>query len=188
MTVDNEQEEQCETKSASICSTSTSFGVTTTGTITSTTTTAVSSTCETVFGCDVTDTATDTTTTSITGACALPTQPSGALNARQYDPECGANAIVYPTDRYDVVNIRTLLTEYAGEYEEVGSTAGGYTSFFWVPDMDADTMQKCIESVRNHIHGEAPVCDVAPWLILICVGRCFLRLLLRGVECQCGPG
>ena len=167
MTYESDPEKQCETESASICSTTTSYGVTTTGTITSTTTTSVSSTCETIFGCDVTDSATATATTSVTGACPLPTNArrhvrwsdsdeeynnnssdSSPLATRQ-DAPCGANAVVYPANPEAVGEIPRILAAYEGKYVAVGSAEGGFTSFYWVPGMDADTMSNCTKSVRN---------------------------------------
>lgn len=163
MTYSSDPEKQCETKSASICSTTTSFGVSTTGTVTRTTATATSSTCQTVYGCDVKDSATATATTSVTGACPLPTKArrwsdsdqeygtnssdsSLGLETRQAD-RCGANAIVYPADPEAVGEIPKLLAAYAGKYVAVGSSQGGFTSFYWVPNMDAQTMSNCTKSV-----------------------------------------
>ncbi|KAK3368019.1 hypothetical protein B0H63DRAFT_565848 [Podospora didyma] len=57
---------ECETESAEICATRTSYGVSVSSTVTSTTLTSVMSTCATVYGCSVSDSGTTATTT---GAC-----------------------------------------------------------------------------------------------------------------------
>ncbi|OIW23586.1 pectin lyase-like protein, partial [Coniochaeta ligniaria NRRL 30616] len=102
MTYEGDPEKQCETESASICSTTTSYGVSTTGTITRTTATS--------------------------------------------EAPCGANAIVYPANPEAVGEIPRILAAYEGKYVAVGSAQAGFTSFYWVPDMDAQTMSNCTKS------------------------------------------
>lgn len=62
-------------------------------------------------------------------------------------PGCPANAIVYPANPENVGNIPTLLQEYAGKYKEIKSSELGFTSFFWVPYLDQETMDKLKQSV-----------------------------------------
>ncbi|KAH7121439.1 hypothetical protein EDB81DRAFT_813954 [Dactylonectria macrodidyma] len=57
---------ECETESAEMCITSTSYGVSIGDSVTSTTATQVISTCGTVFGCNVEDSDTTATVTSVT--------------------------------------------------------------------------------------------------------------------------
>ena len=62
---------QCDTQTAHLCQTTTSFGITVSGTLTKTTTTAVGSVCATVLGCGLEDDD-STKTTSKVAECTPP--------------------------------------------------------------------------------------------------------------------
>ena len=94
----------CETKTASICSTSTSLGITVSSTFTITTTAEVSSSCATIFGCEASSTATSITTASTAYCSSAPTtSDSGAFEKVQAAPACpvAVTYIVWPMDGTD---------------------------------------------------------------------------------------
>lgn len=128
---------------------------------------STSSRCETLTGCTVSGA--DTTEVSTTDL-SCPTQPA---RARRFDPtgpvviaaaqptaldgdaplvprqaqSCGALAAVFPRDSKDVGEIPKLLERYTGKYETIESKEYGFTSLFWVPDLDPLTMSNLTNSV-----------------------------------------
>ena len=83
-----DEPENCTPKSASLCSTTTSFGTTVSQGVTKTTTTKVQSTCATITGCEVQDS--EATQTQVGGSC--------APRRRQVAPRTAAAALPEVTD------------------------------------------------------------------------------------------
>lgn len=150
------EEPSCETVSASICSTTTSYGLSASGDVTKTTTTSVMSTCETIHGCSVTDYETATATAACSTAVAkrqqtpqtigaVPTNVAHAeatISPRQgstcEDPK--ADSIVYMRDRQwsdaHVAPVLALLKERGVTYNQFSTNTidGGYTPFLHIND------------------------------------------------------
>ncbi|KAK2030564.1 pectin lyase-like protein [Colletotrichum zoysiae] len=157
---------ECETATASVCSTAITLSISTSGTTTRTITSTLSS-CEEIRGCGVRDSDATTTTTTSPDSCPLPTQNAKreepgyakaehtALMRRQAEPlpppGCPDVAIIYPKDNENVGGIIRILDE-AGftvgsdtrQYRQIGSTQSQFTLYFWVSFLDADT-KKALE-------------------------------------------
>ncbi|KAL0929845.1 Killer toxin subunits alpha/beta 6 [Colletotrichum truncatum] len=140
----------CETESASLCSTTTTLKVTTIGQITSTVTSTASG-CDTIYGCSLTDWETQITTR--TDACELPspTKPitlralhgdvakervfnsvKAAISKRQNDDsDCDLTWwYLVPVNMDDPSLVRTVLDQYGSDVKEIKSDAGGFTAFY----------------------------------------------------------
>ena len=166
ITYPDEEPTSCETQTASICSTDVIITTTTLGSFTSTIT-STSSECQEWEACLATDV--DVTITSTPDNCPLPTEISKRHDntARDGDPDdrgksdaeleprqngdpipgCAANAVVYPSDPDNVGDIREILSDY--DYQEAKSSEFGFTSFFWVPYLDRETMARLKDSVST---------------------------------------
>ncbi|KAK7710225.1 Glucan endo-1,3-alpha-glucosidase agn1 [Diaporthe eres] len=152
------------TVSASICSTTTSYGLSADGQVTKTTATSVMSTCETVLGCEVSDydSATATavcsnpqakrqeTTPRATPASATSTMSAGPTIAPRQNDDCEdptADILVYMSLRQwsdaHVAPVVALLEERGVSYKRFRTDAvdGGYTPFLHV--------NSCPESLRR---------------------------------------
>lgn len=148
----------CETRTASLCSTTT-FLKETVNKGTTQTITASSEYCETVQGCSVTDHDSHSTKTT-RSECPLPTpnivrreeeEKDDGVVRRQAPPPpgCPADAIVYPKDPMKAGNVPQILNEkYAGKYTEVKSKTVGFISFWFIPLLDEQTMDILKNSVR----------------------------------------
>lgn len=157
-------EPACETVSASICSTTTSYGLSADGQVTKTTATSVMSTCETVLGCEVSDydSATATavcsnppakrheTTPRATPASATSTMSAEPTVAPRQNDDCEdptADILVYMSLRQwsdaHVAPVVALLEERGVSYKRFRTDAvdGGYTPFLHV--------NSCPESLRR---------------------------------------
>jgi hypothetical protein len=66
------------------------------------------------------------------------------------------DAIVYPNDPANVGQIPSLLSAYAGKYEQI--QARGMTGYFWVPALDQDTANNLRASVSAQI--DYTICQV----------------------------
>lgn len=151
LTYSDEPSSSCTTETESVCSTTTFVSATVTGGTTRTTTSA-SSACEEVRGCSLTFSNTATTTTTRADSC--PTDNAVAardeLQPRQFIPTpegCPADAIVFPRDSGNVGKIPDILSGYEGKYVEVKSKYFGFTSFYWVPRLDQETMNNLTKSL-----------------------------------------
>lgn len=156
LTYSDEPSSSCTTETESVCSTTTFVSATVTGGTTRTTTSA-SSACEEVRGCSLTFSNTATTTTTRADSC--PTDNAVAardeLQPRQFIPTpegCPADAIVFPRDSGNVGKIPDILSGYEGKYVEVKSKYFGFTSFYWVPRLDQETMNNLTKSVCISVH------------------------------------
>ncbi|EER40925.1 exo-beta-1,3-glucanase [Histoplasma capsulatum H143] len=162
VTYPKEKPTKCEKKSASMCAT-TVFKTTTTRGTTTSTISSTKSTCDTIYGCSASDGAITTTTRTTADNCPLQTitpkaYRTGAPSSAESEPRsqqaadgppppgCPANAVVYPSDIYNVGQIPQLLSEYKGKYREIKSTVFHFTSYFWVPYLDQKTMDVLLES------------------------------------------
>ncbi|KAI1771426.1 pectin lyase-like protein [Hypoxylon cercidicola] len=160
LTYSEDPRESCTTETGSVCSTTT-FVTETASPGGTRTTTSTSSACEEVIGCSLTESNTATATTTRTDVC--PTDNAAVagpmdnavadgdeLQRRQFIPSpegCPANAIVYPRDPENVGEIPRLLSSYEGKYVEIRSTEFDFTSFYWVPHLDQDTMNNLTKSL-----------------------------------------
>ncbi|XXG95201.1 hypothetical protein Hte_001461 [Hypoxylon texense] len=152
LTYSEDPTSSCTTQTGSVCSTTSFVSETVSGGSTKTTT-STSSACEVVRGCSLSESNTATATTTRTEACPLPTDNVVAagdeLQRRQFLPTpagCPANAIVYPSNPENVGQIPLILSSYEGKYVEVKSTEFGFTSFYYVPYLDQDTMNNLTKS------------------------------------------
>ncbi|KFX87604.1 hypothetical protein V490_08138, partial [Pseudogymnoascus sp. VKM F-3557] len=145
----------CEKVTASICSTTAIESITTIGPSESTITRTESSCGDEFTACGATDI--EATTTKEPDSCPLPTDnakrgvvddgPELARRQSQQRPAgCPANAVIYPKNPENVGDIPQLLSEYNGKYVQVQSKQISFTSFFWVPYLDAQTMAKVQQS------------------------------------------
>ncbi|OAX79997.1 hypothetical protein ACJ72_05678, partial [Emergomyces africanus] len=162
VTYPKEEPTKCEKKSASMCAT-TVFKTTTTRGTTTSTISSTKSTCDTIYGCSASDGGITTTTRTTVDNCPPQTITpkafqTGAPSSTESEPRpqqaangppppgCPANAVVYPSDIYNVGQIPQLLSKYKGKYVEIKSTVFHFTSYFWVPYLDQDTMDVLLES------------------------------------------
>ncbi|KAM7183947.1 glucan 1,3-beta-glucosidase [Naviculisporaceae sp. PSN 640] len=148
----------CQTKEASICYYSTSYGVTEDATTTRTTATSVAPPeCQTVYGCEVKDwetTATDTSIEQCERPTVVPRVPRRADLDRLYGCEtAGRNYIIYPSEfsGISVIRIRQQLERRRQvngiQFYEVRSSLGldpdraVVTIFFHVDLLDASVLR-----------------------------------------------
>jgi hypothetical protein len=127
-----EPEGGCETETAEMCITSTSYGVSVSNSETKTTTTAVLSTCGTILGCNLEDTETTVTTTSATTA-----SPTGTPFPHVVYPKEG-------TDSSQVASIEEQLKSLANESEIYTSSKDTFGVLFWrlpITSEDADDLK-----------------------------------------------
>ncbi len=151
-----EKPTKCETETAEICRTTTSFGLSVSGTVTKTTTTKTAEQCATIFGCKVEDQATTVTTVS---ACTVSPRPRLARSAprirgaaaeaaptgevqRRADPpaQCGPleDVVVFPLDPFNVASIRNYITQEGFKFTEVKSDKAGFTAYFYIQQLSYD--------------------------------------------------
>ncbi|KAK1974041.1 pectate lyase superfamily protein-domain-containing protein [Colletotrichum cereale] len=147
----------CEKATASFCSTNVIVSITTVGTSSSTFTRTESSCGDEFTACGLTDVEATATTTKTPDSCPLPTgnakrdveaeaEDTNLELTRRQDPPpppgCPANAVIYPRDPTNVGDIPQILVDYAGKYVQVQAKSVSFTSFFWVPYLDKETMGK----------------------------------------------
>ncbi|KAK4040087.1 pectate lyase superfamily protein-domain-containing protein [Parachaetomium inaequale] len=156
----------CETKSASVCSTTTSLVSVVSGGTTRTSTSA-SSTCATILGCNVQDDSTRTQVSTCSSAkskrrrgipqTAAPAQATApvARSASPHAADCSTYAgpaIIYPKNPKDQAGIQRIRDKLQGEeLHEARSDALGFTAFFWVEVLDRDELKQLNDMV-NEIH------------------------------------
>lgn len=158
VTYPTERLTSCDTATASFCSTTEHLTVTTRPGTTSTSTRTESS-CQEFRACGATNF--DSTATVTPDNCPLPTARAkrwddglevdsagaedhdgpGKLSRRQAPPPpgCPANKVLYPTNPEDTASIRRLLSDNNLEFVEVRAESVGYTAFFRVSLLDAET-------------------------------------------------
>lgn len=154
LTYSSEPTSGCTTKTASICSATTTFEVTSTDTFTSTTATATVTDCEPVVGCDASYSNTATRTTTVE-TCTVP--PTAAARARSAGPR-SADVIAYdfPTVRHradcvdvgvvvyprDPMNVGSIVLNLQNDFsDQIWSPKLGYTAYFWVQSLPGSTRE-----------------------------------------------
>ena len=126
-TYSSEPDKPCETRSASICSTTTSL-VSVVSRGTTTTSTSTTATCATILGCNVKDQSTGTAVSSSATASAT------------YGP-----AIIYPKepkDQMEIGVIRNKLDDLELIFLEIKSDALGFTAFFWISSIEKNDLDE----------------------------------------------
>lgn len=82
--------------------------------------------------------------------------PDQELHGRQLlpvsPPGCPAHAYVYPANPENVGEIPSLLRRYEGLYEAIRIGGNGPVVFYWVPRLDAQTM----EALKASVSGSPP--------------------------------
>ncbi|KAK4247523.1 glucan 1,3-beta-glucosidase [Corynascus novoguineensis] len=172
-------DEPCETRSASICSTTTSVTSIVSGGTTRTST-SISSACATILGCNVEDENTGTgvatctradsqrkRVATLTATPAIPTPDAVVARATSPSPSgCSPTngpAIIYPKNPKDdssVRRIRDKLSAMKIEVEdthEARSDALGFTAFFWVEYLsstDMNSLRDMVDDVQDVYHYE----------------------------------
>ncbi|KAK1832080.1 pectate lyase superfamily protein-domain-containing protein [Podospora conica] len=132
----------CQTETAEICRTTTSYGEVVSGTVTRTTATSTGEQCATILGCKVEDESTATTTAS---ACTVSPHPQRVRRQDGSESPCdtwqGMDAVVYPSDPKNVAGIRNWLTEENLRFTEARAPSvgdSGFTAFFYVESVTGD--------------------------------------------------
>ncbi|KAK7943020.1 Glucan 1-3-beta-glucosidase [Apiospora aurea] len=172
VTYPKEQPTDCETQTAELCSTTTSFGVTVSDGTSKTTTTATPERCTTIVGCNAEDDE-GATTTSDVDACTIDLSPRTAAATapvatttatategpdrrdekiqRRAPPADGLDhAILYPANPRRVDGILAFLQRFGYATRTRQITAAGFTAFFFITNM-----QEChIEQIKRERHAD----------------------------------
>jgi hypothetical protein len=153
-TYPHEEPKGCQTKTAELCYTTTSYDLSTSDRSTKTTATHTKSSCAPIIGCNVQDESTTTTTSS---KCEATNRNLGRRNLKQ--PTCAdaEDSIIYPKDPRNVGAIEAFLFRNGPSQREnwwttaIKIEAGGLTAFFYVPGLSAEAiadLNKMKEDVR----------------------------------------
>jgi len=181
-TYQSNPDKPCETKSASICSTTTSV-VSAVSRGTTTTSTSTSSTCATILGCNVENKNTATrvsacssTKTKQKRSVARTAAPARAMApvARRgsgSDGDCVYKqpAIIYPKnpkDQSSIQKIRDKLKQIEeldgiGDMHEAKSDALRFTAFFWVEQLDSVDLEE-LNQMEDDV-SNLQICMVNEW-------------------------
>ncbi|TQV99224.1 LysM domain-containing protein [Cordyceps javanica] len=153
-----EKPSECETKSATLCSTGYVYSVTTTNGTPTTTETKTTSECGTVYGCEATDSS--TTSRSTTTRTCTPTpqaaiatglsgnSTNGTLENRAIHRRADAcpelRAIVYPANPSNPAPVVVMLARANLNYQAVD--ANGFTAYYWVSNLPDKVFQQLKDS------------------------------------------